>query len=247
MRYPGGKTRAVTQILPFFAATPSTLISPFFGGGSVELALAARGWRVTGYDYFAPLVDFWQVALTDATALADAVMKYLPLEKRTFHLLQETRFTTKLERAAAFFVLNRSSFSGSTMSGGMSPGHERFTESAIQRLRNFKADNLWVERADFRKSIMAHPNDLLFLDPPYVTASHLYGRHGHLHQGFDHEALADLILRRNRWLLCYDDCDQVRAMYDGYEIVPLTWQYGMGTNKHSRELLILSHDMAAGS
>ena len=140
----------------------------------MELALAAMGWRVNGYDLFQPLVDFWQVALTDAPSLADAVMKYLPLEKRMFHSLQKTRFPTKLERAAAFFVLNRSSFSGSTMSGGMSPGHERFSESAIQRLRNFRAVNLWVERADFRKSIPNHPNDLLFLDPPYALVCNRY-------------------------------------------------------------------------
>ena len=247
LRYPGGKTRAIKQLLPFFPATPDRLVSPFFGGGSLELALTAKGWRVHGYDLFQPLVDFWQVALTDAPSLADAVMKYLPLEKRMFHSLQKTRFPTKLERAAAFFVLNRSSFSGSTMSGGMSPGHERFSESAIQRLRNFRAVNLWVERADFRKSIPNHPNDLLFLDPPYVTAKCLYGRRGHLHQGFDHEALADLLRHHNRWLLCYDDCDQVRSMYDGFTIVPLTWKYGMSSDKHGRELLILSHDLAAGS
>ena len=36
-------------------------------------------------------------------------------------------------------------------------------------------------------------------------------------------------------------------MYRGYEIVPLKWKYGMSANKHSRELLILSHDLAAGS
>ncbi|MCG3147957.1 MAG: hypothetical protein PCFJNLEI_01398 [Verrucomicrobiae bacterium] len=220
------------------------MVSPFIGGGSVELALAAQGWQVHAYDYFAPLVDFWQVALTDAPSLADVVMKYLPLQKQTFQMLQNIRFTTKLERAAAFFVLNRASFSGSTMSGGMSPGHPRFTASAIQRLRAFKTGDLWVERADFRRSIQDHPNSLLFLDPPYVTAKNLYGRRRNLHNSFDHAALSDLIRHRNRWILCYDDCEQVRQWYDGYTTVPLRWSYGMSADKRGRELLILSHDVA---
>ena len=213
----------------------------------MELALAAMGWHVHGYDYFQPLVDFWQMAISDASTLADAVMKYLPLDKQMFHSLQKIRFKTKLERAAAFFVVNRASFSGASLSGGMSLGHERFTLSCIERLRRFSAPSLTVERSDFRKSISNHPNNLLFLDPPYVTASHLYGRRGHLHQGFDHQALADLLHCRNRWLLCYDDCAEVRTMYRNYRIIPLSWKYGMSSDKRSRELLIFSHDMAAGS
>ncbi|MCG3147976.1 MAG: hypothetical protein PCFJNLEI_01417 [Verrucomicrobiae bacterium] len=42
---------------------PGTLLSPFFGGGSVELALAARGWRVLSYDAFGLVVDFWQQSI----------------------------------------------------------------------------------------------------------------------------------------------------------------------------------------
>jgi len=63
LRYPGGKTRAVQQILPYFPAMPGVLCAPFFGGGSIELAAAGLGWQVHGYDQFQPLVDFWQTRL----------------------------------------------------------------------------------------------------------------------------------------------------------------------------------------
>lgn len=78
-----------------------------------------------------------------------------------------------LNRAAVFFVLNRSSFSGITLSGGMSPGHPRFTESAIQRLREFRAPNLTVDSADFKDTLSRFPNDFLYLDPPYANGERL--------------------------------------------------------------------------
>jgi len=244
LRFPGGKSRAVTQILQFFPRTPGSLASPFVGGGSVELAAAHMGWRVHAYDAFKPLVGFWQTVLTNSEGLADKVMDYYPLPKETFYRLQQTHFATKLEEAARFFVLNRSSFNGSTMSGGMSPGHQRFTLSSIDRLRRFCVQNFWVKQADFRKSIAQSRNSFLYLDPPYWLATKLYGDRGNLHTGFDHVGLRECLRCRDQWILSYDDCPEVRAMYDGYRIVQLSWKYGMSTDKHGRELLVLSHDMA---
>jgi len=242
LRYPGGKSRAVQQILQFFPEEPGVLCSPFFGGGSIELAAAGLGWQVHGYDKFQPLVDFWQIALTSPEELANAVSKYHPLAKEKFYELQQMQFESQLEEAARFYVLNRASFSGATMSGGMSPGHVRFTPSAIERVRNFNVDNLWVEQADFSQSIMQNRNAFLYLDPPYVSASRLYGRRGDLHEGFNHVGLSLLLKARGNWLLSYDDCPEVREMYDGCRIVPLVWKYGMGADKASREILIVGDD-----
>ena len=116
LRYPGGKTRGVEFITQFFPKSLDKLISPFFGGGSIELSVAAKGTLIFGYDIFSPLVEFWQCLLTQPNELADAVEKYYPLSKQNFYKLQQmqTQFKTKLERAAVYYVLNRSSFSGAT-------------------------------------------------------------------------------------------------------------------------------------
>ncbi len=70
LRYPGGKTRGVNLITGFFPKDLKTILSPFFGGGSIELFLAARGVQVLGYDIFLPLVEFWQCLQIDALQLA---------------------------------------------------------------------------------------------------------------------------------------------------------------------------------
>ena len=75
LRYPGGKSRAVSTILPHIPKGTKKLCSPFIGGGSVELACVARGIEVLGSDVFPPLVDFWQEAIEDAEGLAETVQK----------------------------------------------------------------------------------------------------------------------------------------------------------------------------
>ena len=244
LRYPGGKSRAITQIMEYIPPDIPRLCAPFVGGGSIELACAARGVDVYAYDIFAPLVDFWQALLRDNAALADKVERLYPLTRSKFYSLQRDcmGIKDKLERAAAFFALNRSSFSGATLSGGMSPDHPRFTVSSIERLRSFTVDNFRVRRADFQKSLKKHADDFLYLDPPYANGGSLYGERGNCHTNFDHEALAEILGKRDGWILSYNDCRTVRSLYSKNKILRLKWSYGMGADKQSDEVLILSRD-----
>ena len=126
------------------------------------------------------------------------------------------------------------------MSGGMSPNHERFTPSSIERLRQFKIDGLSVKHADFQKSLAKHPDDFLYCDPPYANGGALYGERGDCHQGFDHEALAQILRNRDGWILSYNDCSMIRDLYEGFRFAEVSWKYGMSSNKKSNEVLILS-------
>ena len=241
LRYPGGKTRAVKIILPMIEAQgATTLISPFFGGGSVELAWAHRNpaGQVQGTDLYPPVATFWQYALTDPSALAEMVQPQHPISKTEFYELQKRLHTLKGgELAAAFYVLNRASFSGSTMSGGMSPGHTRFTQSSIERLRSFRAPNVTVAEGNvfdvLSKLESRSPTNLaVYLDPPYrLDDSVLYGEQGSTHRRFDHEALAShcqrLAALGHRLLMSYNDDPSIRALYKGFEIAQAAWAYGM--------------------
>jgi DNA adenine methylase len=244
LRYPGGKTRAIEFITRFFPKKLDVLLSPFFGGGSIELLVASQGTIVYGYDIFSPLVEFWQCLTTQSNQLADEVEKYYPLPKERFYELQhtQTKFKTKLERAAVYYVLNRSSFSGATLSGGMSPDHPRFTLSSIERLRDHSNPNIKIAKADFKTSLEKHPFTFAYLDPPYLIKSSLYGRKGNAHKDFDHEGLADILKSREHWILSYNDCDEIRNLYDGFHILTPNWKYGMSNDKMSKEVLVFSKD-----
>jgi len=244
LRYPGGKSRAVKSILKLIPKKIEVLCSPFLGSGSIELACVQQGIKVYGYDAFAPLVNFWQTLLENAPKLTQAVRKYYPLTRNEFYALQKTYHKLKdpIEKAAIFFTLNRTSFSGTTLSGGMSPNHPRFKENIIDALETFNLSGLYVEKADFQESIRKHKNDFLYLDPPYFNEQKLYGNQGDLSRDFDHEGLASLIKKRPGWILSYNDCPKVRNLYQGHDFLSLEWAYGMNKNKKSNEVLILSCD-----
>ncbi len=247
LRYPGGKTRAVNIILSLIPKFIDEMCAPFIGGGSVELACTGRGIKVFGYDIFKPLVEFWQSLIDDPHELANHVLKYYPLSKEKFYHLQKVQksFKTKIERAVVFYVLNRSSYSGSTLSGGMSPGHPRFTLTSIDRIRNFHNPLIKVRNFDFRYSIERHPNMFLYLDPPYLIKNNLYGRNGDAHRDFDHLALFKILDNRDNWLLSYNNCPEILDLYKNYKILFPVWKYGMSNDKNSREVLILSKDIQA--
>lgn len=246
LRYAGGKYRGIKEICKFIPNETTEICSPFFGGGSVELACVNNGIRVYGYDNFRPVVEFWQCLLSNPVKLTDIVKTYYPLSRERFYKLQkiQRQHRSKYERAAIFFVLNRSSFSGTTLSGGMSPNHPRFTPSSIEKIANFKVEGLSVEHADFKKSIKKHKNKLLYLDPPYLINHRLYGKNGDMHNGFDHAGLAEILKDTKIWILSYNDSEEIHSLYSDYTFYYPSWKYGMSNNKNSREVIILSHEIA---
>ena len=88
LRYAGGKSRGVSEISNFIPQDTKEMCSPFFGGGSVELACSNNRIFVYGYDNFKPLVEFWQCLLTDRNKLVKNVKKYHPLSKTDFYNLK---------------------------------------------------------------------------------------------------------------------------------------------------------------
>ena len=243
LRYPGGKSRAVIQILKCIPPHVTTVCAPFLGGGSIELALAARGIEVYAYDNFKPLVHFWNELLHHPKQLSKQVQQFYPLTKAQFYDLQKNydNLSTQ-QKTAAFYALNRASFSGVTFRGGMSPHHPRFTKKAITQLATFTVNHLHVDCMDFKASISKHPHDFLYLDPPYYNAQKLYGDSNDS-TSFNHAALANLLHQRNNWILSYNDCSYIRTLYKGFKIKPLKWNYGMNASKRSNEILVFSDNL----
>jgi DNA adenine methylase len=247
LRYPGGKNRAVRSILTCIPKNITELCSPFLGGGSVELACTQRKIKVFGYDSFFVLINFWDQLLKEPELLSNKVQRYLPMTKAKFYNLQRICLTIKdrIEQAAAFYALNRCSFSGTTLSGGMSPGHPRFTQSSINRLKKFKVDNFSVGCLDFKESLKKHKDTFLYLDPPYANGQKLYGNRGDNHKNFNHIKLAQNLYKRDRWILSYNGCKFIQDLYKDYQFIDLNWKYGMNSTKQSNEVLIISKDLAA--
>jgi DNA adenine methylase len=250
LRYPGGKTRALSilqRYLTEYYPGRGTLLSPFLGGGSFELACASEGMQVYANDLFVPLYTFWQVLKLDPKGLHEATLKQIPVSKEVFlqHRNSKLEYRDPQEVAAAYFLVNRSSFSGATFCGGFSTeaGEKRCNQSAVDRLLEVDLRNVTLSNQDAIQFLRSHPetqDTVVYADPPYFITSYVYGKNGDMHEGFDHAGFALALLGRTDWILSYNDCPYVRELYAGCRFFSESWSYGMNNNeKASSELIIL--------
>jgi DNA adenine methylase len=240
LRYPGGKSRAVnliSGIIPDFLEYRE----PFVGGGSLFVFLKQlypdrKFWINDLYKY---LYLFWKYAAQDADILMNKICEWkLSFNdgKKLFYFLRENMDEfSDLEKAAAFFIYNRITFSGTSLSGGFSQAafNARFTDSSLTRLRYASQilQEVKITNFDYEKLIDAQGMDVfIFLDPPYFSAekSALYGRNGNLHKGFDHRRFAQTMKScKHKWLITYDDSAYIKNLFSFANIIPWNITYGM--------------------
>lgn len=193
IRYAGGKSKAyklITQHIPF---NTKKIISPFIGGGSLEVRWATeQNIKVIGNDIFYHLVNFWNVLLTQPEALYEELKKYkankefyknkkeellswnktqdLLKELDTNYYVREPKQFNEVQGAALYFYNHQLSY-GPMFLGWYSSIYDnpKKYEAILKRVRNFHInnDNLKVNQASFEEIIPGYSNDFMYLDPPY--------------------------------------------------------------------------------
>ena len=256
LRYPGGKTRAckvIDSIITkyFNIKNFDILVSPFFGGGSFEFYFQNKyNFELIVNDKFTPLYNFWKQIKIDKYLLCDELRKLSTITKEDFINYRKAIMDLNdnmLQQAIYYFIINRCSFSGATLSGGFSEesSKKRYTKSSINRIELLDFTNIEIYNYDFVDFINNFLNDraLLFLDPPYYLEkkkSKLYGNNGDMHENFNHELLFQLLTTKNNWFITYNNCEYIRNLYRDYTIIDVNWNYGMNKTKTSSEIIILS-------
>ena len=240
LRYPGGKSRAVdliAKLLPYF----DEFREPFLGGGSVflytkQLFPDKKYWI---NDLYFELYKFWEITQKDVEILISKIYYWrekFPIGKELFKFLNTNlNEFDDIERAAAFFIYNRITFSGTSLSGGFSESafKDRFTESSIKRLNQLAnvINGSLITNFDYEKLVeTSGENVFIFLDPPYYSAtkSALYGKNGNLHKCFDHKKFSNVMRNCNhKWLITYDDSEYIRNLFSYAYIIPWSLTYGM--------------------
>ncbi|MDF5712113.1 MAG: DNA adenine methylase [Nostoc sp. S4] len=264
LRYPGGKSKAINQIVEYLPESFSEFREPFVGGGSVFIYLRQKfpDLKIWINDLNRELFLFWKFAQSDIVQLVKEIrhikVKYIDGKLLFLELTSvDVGTLSDLERAIRFFVLNRITFSGTVESGGFSQEafHKRFTDSSIERLEkleNILSKNVHITNLDYSHLLKSEGKDVfLFLDPPYFSAtkSKLYGRDGDLHTSFEHQRFAEILQQcHHRWLITYDNSTQIIENFQWANISEWELQYGMNNYKQSgaakgKELFITNYEV----
>lgn len=245
LRYAGGKSLAVGMIIEKIPQSVTRLVSPFMGGGSVEIACAAElGIEVIAYDVFDILCNYWQVQINNSEALYSKLTQFEP-NRETFRRVKQRLWAHWKEgdlldciELGAHYYFNSNTSYGPHFLGWPSDIYlsaPRYV-SMIEKVRSFRASGLKVQAASFEDVIPAHKGDFLYCDPPYYledgqTFCGLYPHRNFPihHRGFKHRLLRDLLMgHEGGFLLSYNDCETIRQWYSGCEFATPKWQYTFG-------------------
>ena len=218
LRYPGGKSRAVPKLCQWLPAEITEYREPFLGGGSMAIEMTKRypDMSIWVNDFYEPLHNFW-VQLRDNGEYLHNQLQQLksryPDQGSAKGLFLDGKdkindlSLDKKDRAVAFYVVNKCSFSGLTESSAFSASasDSNFSMRGIDNLPSYsKLIKNWritcLDYADLvddclgrNQIISCDDNTFIYVDPPYNIKDNLYGHKGEMHKGFDHERFADIM------------------------------------------------------
>jgi len=270
LRYPGGKSRAVTKMDPYFPdlRNYNEFREPFIGGGSVAIHITKKypNLNIWVNDLYEPLINFWQQLQMFGVELKEELSGY-KLAHITPELARELFVKSKdqindtsvsnLDRATAFYIVNKCSFSGLTESSSFSEqaSNSNFSLRGIEKLPEYsKLISKWrITNYSYDYLMNGDKSAFMYLDPPYDIKDNLYGRKGSMHKGFDHDKFAvDCDVNDMDQLISYNSDQLVKDRFKNWNAGEFDLTYTMRSvgeymhdQKQRKELLLFNYNKGA--
>ena len=273
LRYPGGKSKAVKTLSKWYPDKISEYREPFIGGGSIAIDIAKKNPRIPIWinDLYVPLYNFWVQLRDNGDQLSERVYeeKQYTLDagdpdkvtERARDLFnqykEEIDSYNDFDKAVAFFIMNKCSFSGLTENSTFSQtaSNSNFSLVGANKLKDFsKIIKYWkITNLDYAEVMHSHATDdaFIFLDPPYDIKDFLYGKNREMHKSFDHDRFAQEVYKcKSKFMITYNLNDRLCELYKDYNLKEWKLRYSMahrgdkGTDDNIKtELLVTNYDI----
>ena len=266
LRYPGGKSRACTKIGQFLPNMYSykEFREPFLGGGSVAIYLTKMypSLSIWVNDLYEPLVNFWKEVQHSGeelyTTLSDLKVKHSNPDSAKGLFLESkeiinSKDKSKLERAVAFYVVNKCSFSGLTESSSFSAqaSDSNFSMRGIEKLTGYQEiiQDWKITNLSYEDLLTDWKDTFIYLDPPYDIKDNLYGKSGEMHKKFDHDKFAkDCDDHTADMMISYNSSQLIKNRFKNWNAVEFDLTYTMRSvgdymsdQQTRKELLLLNY------
>jgi site-specific DNA-adenine methylase len=266
LRYPGGKSRACVKMDPYFPDLRNydEFREPFLGGGSVAIHITKKypSLDIWVNDLYEPLVNFWQQLQIFGSDLKDKLVDLKsthnnPESAKELFLASKEKINDQslpsLDRAVAFYVVNKCSFSGLTESSSFSEqaSNNNFSLRGIEKLPAYSAliANWRITNYSYDYLMDGNKGAFMYLDPPYDIKDNLYGRKGAMHKGFDHDKFAtDCDSNNMDQLVSYNSDQLVKDRFKNWNAAEFDLTYTMRSvgeymreQKQRKELLLFNY------
>ena len=271
LRYPGGKSRAVVKLLQFLPdlSQVKEYREPFIGGGSVAIEITKRYPKIEIWvnDLYEPLYNFWCELQHNGSDMQKELVNLKGVhcnQDSARCLFQEMKEVindeekSNFDRAIAFYIVNKCSFSGLTESSSFSPqaSDSNFSLNGIGRLHEYSdlIQNWTITNLSYERMLTDDWDSrgiFTYMDPPYDIKDNLYGKKGGMHKGFDHDMFAS---ECDKWtspmLISYNSDQIVKDRFKEWTVGEFAHTYTMRSvgcyNKDQakrKELVLTNYEM----
>ena len=233
LKWAGGKSQLLGEILPLIPSSFNKYVEPFLGGGALFFALAHNPSIIS--DANEELIITY-IAIRDEVS---AVIEELKRFRNTKELFYEVRAwdpssLPSAKRAARLIFLNKTCFNGlyrvnkngvfNTPYGGNQS--TKFLEGELLLEAHLALQNARIISGDYKCILQkyAKAGDLIFLDPPYKPVGRFSDFKRYTKERFhdnDHVELArtfnDLVDRGRKVILTNSAHESIFELYMGYD------------------------------
>ena len=266
MKWAGGKSQLLTELLPRIPNYTGKYIEPFFGGGALYLAFQPENAVIA--DSNPELINLYkQVAGSVDTVIEK--LKHYENAKEMFYEVRAQDWTklTPEDAAARTIYLNRTCFNGLyrvNKSGLFNVPFGKYSNPLICDPETIRRDSELLQRVeiltgDFEKTFdYANGNTLFYFDPPYRPLSETSSFNDYAKEAFNDDAqirLKEFCDRINnagfKFMLSNSDCkgkDEkdkfFDVLYEDYQIEKVWASRSINSNPNKRGKLteILVHN-----
>lgn len=161
-------------------------------------------------------------------------------------IMTRVRQDHDLKRAAMFLKLIRRSYASGGKSFACRPFSVRSLYKPIMQFSR-RSKSLIIENQDFEVLIKHYdsPTAFVYCDPPYFSSEYVYDCE---FTWDDHIRLRDALMGiQGKFLLSYNDCEEVRELYKGCTFFDFTRRHTMvqryEAGKEFPELLVANYDI----
>lgn len=207
LKWAGGKTQLLGDLLPKVPTSYGRYIEPFFGGGAMFFALQPQNAIIA--DSNPELINMYRQVADHVEAVIGHLRKYENTSEM-FYTVRSQEWTTlpKEEAAARTIFLNRTCFNGLyrvNKQGKFNVPYGKYKNPKICDEEGLRAASHVLKKAEILcgdyflvLDHYAQPGDFIFLDPPYLPISEYADFKRYTKEQFyeeDHVELAKTVMR----------------------------------------------------
>lgn len=263
LKWAGGKSRLISQYIPYFPSNFVTYYEPFLGGGAVFFYLAAARNPAILSDINAELVNAY-CCVRDRVEHLISLLELHQTNHSTdyYYKVRSHNQGTDIEKAARLIYLNKTCFNGlyrENSKGEFNVPMGKYKNPLICNAAGLRSASATLQLTLIENRpfdvILDHAKteqDFVYFDPPYYPLSNTSNFTAYSREAFNERdqirlrnTFAELARRGVKVMLSNSDCPLIRELYQEFNIHEISAARAINSNANKRgkifELLVTSY------